>query len=305
MNKIKVSIIVCTYNRDDVIGDCLESLQNQTAGKDDFEVLIINNNSTDGTEKICSDFLNKQNNTNFKYFTEKKQGLSFARNRGIRESGGNIISFIDDDAVACKEYADEVINFFSEYKHADALGGKILPEYETGRPAWMSVFLEPIMSVIDLGDKVKEFPKNKFPVGANMIIKKEVFEKTGVFNENLGRTGKNMLGGEEKDLFYRIKNAGGKIYYSPKPWVFHQIPDSRLTKQFVKKQALGIGYSEKIRSLNTGKAEFLKSVLKETAKWFAVLLLFVFYSAGFKFSKAEMIVFFRYWVSKGFFASKL
>lgn len=301
----KVSIIVCTYNREDFIEKCLTALNNQSQDNNDYEVILINNNSTDATNQICLDFKEKHTNLDLKYFIETKQGLSSARNRGIKEANSPIISFIDDDVIVNKDYVSEIINFFSKHKNVDALGGKILPLYESERPKWMSVFLEPLMSVIDLGDKEKKFPKNKFPIGANMIFDKKIFDKIGLFNENLGRTGKNMLGGEEKDIFNRIKSKNGVIWYSNKPWVFHQVPNERLSLDFIKNQALAIGYSEKIRALNISRLELSISILKEMVKWGASFILYIYYSLLLQFPKAKMIIKFRYWVTSGFFKNKI
>ena len=305
MDKLELSIIICTYNRDDFIFKCLEGVNNQTCDKSKYEIILINNNSTDTTEQICLDFKESYPDLNFNYFVEMKQGLSAARNRGIVESKASLISFIDDDAIVCTEYVKEVTTFFNSNENAVALGGKILPLYETERPNWMSKFLEPLMSVINLGDIDKEFPKDKYPIGANMVLRKDIINKVGNFNENLGRTGKNMLGGEEKDIFNKIKLAGGKIWYSSKPWVYHQVPDKRLTTEFIKKQALGIGYSEKVRALDISKFELLKSIASELFKWAASILLFILYGLQLQFSKAIIIVRFRYWVSSGFIAPKI
>ncbi len=300
MDKLEVSIIICTYNRDDFIAKCLDGVNNQTFDKTKYEVVLINNNSTDTTEQICLDFKKSNPDLNFNYFVEMKQGLSAARNRGIVESKAAILSFIDDDAIVCTDYVKEVSSFFNLHENVVALGGKILPLYETERPNWMSKFLEPLMSVINLGDSDKEFPTNKYPIGANMVLRRDIINKVGNFNENLGRTGKNMLGGEEKDLFNRIRSAGGKIWYSAGPWVYHQVPDKRLTIEFINKQALGVGYSEKVRALDISKFELLQSVFSELFKWLASILLFVYYGIRFQAGKGMMIIKFRYWVSSGF-----
>ena len=100
------------------------------------------------------------------------------------------------------------------------------------------------MSIIDLGNEVKLFKGSKYPIGANMGVSKGVIDRIGMFNESLGRTGTSMLGGEEKDFFFRIKEAGIPIYYYPKMLVHHVIPAKRLTVEFIKKQAEGIGVSE-------------------------------------------------------------
>lgn len=299
------SIVICTYNRKNLLKETLNSLIKQSFDHDLCEILIVDNNSTDGTENICSDFIKDNPGIHIRYVLEENAGLSYARNRGIKEAQAELISFIDDDVIVSRTYASEVINFFKNHPTALALGGKILPNYESEKPKWMSVFLEPLMSVIDLGKKERIFPKGKFPVGANMIFKKDVFDKIGLFNTNLGRKGKNMLGGEEKDIFNRINKIEGEVWYSPKPWIYHYVPDNRLTKDFIKKQALGIGFSEKVRAKDIGAKELIISGIKELIKWGATILLFFFYGLKFQPVKGVMIIRFRYWVSSGFFKHSL
>jgi len=294
-----VSVIICTYNRDKYIPGLLQSLVEQTCDKSMYEIVFINNNSNDNTEEICKNFQAKNKTCNFYYFLETKQGLSHARNRGIKEAKSDILIFIDDDAIASNTHIEEVSHFFNQNQNIVAGGGKILPKLESKKPIWMSKFLMPIMSVIDLGNNIKKFPSGKFPIGANMFFRKKIFDRIGLFNTKLGRTGTNMLGGEEKDIFNKIKDSGGLIYYLPKPWIYHIIPDERLTTRFVKKQALGVGASNKIHAKNISNIELLKSYLKEIFKWGASLILFFIYFVLFQFPKGIMIIKFRFWVSKG------
>ncbi len=296
---IKLSVIICTYNREKYIPGLLESLTKQTFDKSEYEIVFVNNNSNDNTSEICLEFSKNNPKYIFRYYNEPKQGLSHARNRGIREAKSDILIFIDDDALACENYLKEIASFFAKYKDAVAGGGKILPKYESYRPDWMSVFLEPVMSVINLGEKIKKFYGGKFPIGANMYFRKEIFEEIGTFNTKLGRTGKNMLGGEEKDLFNKLRHNNHNVYYLPKAWIYHIIPAVRLTVDFIKKQALGIGFSEKIRAERISKAELMKSYFKELLKWGASIMLFFFYLLTFQSKKGIMIIKFRFWVSKG------
>ena len=117
----EISVAVCTYNRADVLPKCLESLINQTTDKELFEVLIIDNNSTDDTKRIALDFCGK--NTNFKYIFEEKQGLSHARNRAIDEAKGTYIAYIDDDAIADKEWVKNILDAIKTDSSMVAFGG--------------------------------------------------------------------------------------------------------------------------------------------------------------------------------------
>lgn len=300
---MKLSVIICTYNRELYLGSALESIKNQSFDKNEYEIILINNKSTDNTEKISKNFAENNKDLNFRYFIEYNQGLSFARNRGIREAEGEILIFIDDDAFAFTDYLQEIYKFFSENKHIIAGGGRIYPHWESKKPEWMSKYLITLVSAIDLGDKIKLFKNRNFPIGANMAFRKEAFEKYGDFNTNLGRVGKGMQGGEEKDIFYRIRNSGELIAYIPNAKVNHLAPDTRLSMEFIRKQAIEIGKSERIRAKSISNTELIMSYFREILKWMASFMIFFQFLISFKKEQAKMIIRFRFWVSKGLFFS--
>jgi len=298
---VKLSIIVCTYNRDAYILKTLSNLKNQSINNENYEVIIINNNSTDTTEKICKNFITELNFINFYYFNEDKQGLSFARNRGIKESNGELIAFIDDDAIACKDYCENIISFFENDEETQAIGGKITPEYENNKPVWMSKYLLPLVAGLDMGDKIKEFRFSKFPIGANMAFRKSVFEKYGFFNESLGRIGSKLEGGEEKDMIFRLKKDNQKIKYVPQVHVYHFIPDKRLQQDYIKSQAIGVGTSEKKRLHKASIIVWIKKILLEFLKVIGTLIFSLYYFIIFEYAKAFMLLRIRIWIIKGFF----
>lgn len=295
---MKISVIICTYNRVQFLPQTFEALAAQTLSPDNFEILVVDNNSRDNTPDVCLDF--KQNNRtfNFRYIPEYQQGLSYARNRGIGEAQGDLLVFIDDDAFPEKEYLHHILLFFESTPDAAAAGGRIFPLFESKRPAWMPDILISLVSAIDLGDNVCLF-KKKFPIGANMIFRKTTIEKYGQFNINLGRRGDNLEGAEEKDLFFRIMAAGEKVYYIPDAIVHHVIPDKRLTFDFFRRQAIGIGYSEKVRARNISSATYFKSLFKEALKWGVSWLMCFYYCFTLRFSMGWRLLIFRWYVSKG------
>jgi glycosyltransferase involved in cell wall biosynthesis len=292
-----ISIVVCTYNREKYLPKMLESVANQNCSKNDFELILVNNKSTDDTESIAEKFRDQNQNIQYHYFLEIQQGLSYARNRGIKESKGEFIVFIDDDAFLEENYVIELKQYLETSEELIGFGGKIYPFLECELPKWMSKYLSTLMSIIDLGDEVKQFSRSKYPIGANMGVSRKVIDKIGVFNESLGRTGTSMLGGEEKDFFFRIKEAGIPIYYFPKMLVHHVIPAKRLTVEFIKKQAEGIGISEKLRTKKSG--EFLKRSILEIYKWGGTFGLFFIYLVKGQPSKGIMLIKFRWWISQG------
>ena len=197
-----ISIIVCTYNREKYLGECLQHLANQTALASTYEIVIINNNSPDRSELICKDFIENNRDLNITYHLEINQGHTHARNAGIEKSEGDLLAFIDDDAFVDENYVREISQAFAS-SDASAIGGKIDPVYESGKvPDWMSPFLLPLVSALDMGNSVKIFSGTKHPIGANMVFRRNVFEQLGNFNIELGRRGSTGLeGGDEKEMF--------------------------------------------------------------------------------------------------------
>lgn len=299
MNHPRLSVIVCTYNRDKYIGECLWHLANQPIDQQLFEVLVINNNSTDLTETVVYDTIKKNNHVNFRYFVEKNQGHTFSRNRGINESYGELISFIDDDAFVSKDYCWATIDFFDQNTEISAIGGRIIPVYEKEVPKWMSKYLLPLVAAIDLGDRPKAFSNTKFPIGANMAFRKSVFDKYGIFDTALGRRGNDLEGGDEKEMFLRLKKGGEKIFYVPKVWVKHIIPPHRVTESYVKGLAIGVGTSERKRLSKGNFKEVINKCAEEAIKVAGTFILAIGYILkGQHFSKSSMLIKFRFWVIK-------
>src|SRR5205809_539816 len=124
-----LSIIVCTYNRQKFIGECLACLSRQTLPAEKWEAIIIDNNSSDNTATIVKNFIDQHPQLPFRYVFESTKGLSYARNRGIAEARSSIITFIDDDAEAVPEFAETILNFMQENPGAAGVGGRVLPKY--------------------------------------------------------------------------------------------------------------------------------------------------------------------------------
>jgi len=237
---------------------------------------------------------------NVHYFCEMNQGHTFARNRGINEARGEILSFIDDDAFVDQNFIKEIQSYFDKNNQVSAIGGKILPVYEGETPKWMSKYLLTLVSALDLGNSPKKFKGSKFPIGANMAFRADVFEKYGHFNTDLGRRGSGLEGGDEKEVFLRLKKEKEEIHYVPSVKVDHIIPEKRLTMEYIKGLGIGVGSSEKRRVTKAGFVETMKKIISEGIKVGATFILFVFYFIQGKFSQAKMLVKFRFWVLEGY-----
>ena len=211
-----ISVILCTYNRDKYIFNVLQSIAKNNYAHDDYEIVLVNNNSTDRTEEECRRFQTEYPDIRFNYCVETQQGLSYARNTGIRQSKGDVLVYVDDDALVNEDYLATYARFFASHPDAVAAGGPILPEYETEEPSWMSHYTRQLITgKLYLGDRQKEFPKGAFPGGGNAAYRKSVFQKVGLFNVELGRKGDSLIGAEEKDLFDKMTSAGMHFYYLP------------------------------------------------------------------------------------------
>lgn len=296
-----LSVVICTYNRDKYIYDCLAHLARNTM-KEGWEIILVNNNSTDNTAAECERFVQDFAPNNYHYFVETSQGLSFARNRGIEEAKGDWIIFLDDDAMVQENYLATLLPFLEQYKEAGAFGGAISPFFEAEEPKWINPWSLSFVSALDKGDKVTLFEKNKYPIGANMGISRKAIEKVGKFNTQLGRTANSLLGGEEKDIFLRIQQAGFPIYYFPGITVQHCIPPKRTTVDFVRKLGLGVGLSERIRTLSISKGSYLYRLLMEGIKWGGTLAIWCMYLLRGEKAKGDILVIFRKNVTCGLFS---
>jgi GT2 family glycosyltransferase len=192
-----------------------------------------------------------------------------------------------------------VYDFYQKTPDAAATGGRVYPNFESKRPRWMSHFLVPLTSALDMGNKVRVFKRRYFPIGANMAFRASIFKKYGNFHVELGRKKLNLAGAEEKDMFYRIMSAGEKVYYIPQAVVHHYIPDHRLTFSFFKRQAVGIGFSERYRAKNISTGEYALSLFLEALKWGATFFLSLFYLITLRPIKAWRLIVFRWYVSSG------
>ncbi|MGB0177103.1 MAG: glycosyltransferase [Owenweeksia sp.] len=296
-----LSVIVCTYNRAQYIIRNLESLEAQTGiSADQYEVILVNNNSPDKTEELCLNYKKEHPLFPLHYFLEMNQGHTYARNRGIAEASGSLLAFIDDDAFVRPDYCQQIISFFEKHPEADMIGGRIYPIYEDGEePKWMTSYLLPLVVALDKGDDVQEYARDKFPTGANMAFRKTVFDKSGWFNTDLGRRGKGLEGGDEKEMALRAKKSGFRAFYAPFVIVDHIIPANRVSMDYIKGLAVGVGRHERTRLALEGSSALIRKWIQEFVKIGGTLFLFLLYVLKGQWSKGWILVKFRYWVFTG------
>lgn len=294
----KLSIVVATYNRSQSLLRTLRSVVGQTAPAEQWECVVVNNNSTDDTEAVFADFAAAHPTFDLKIVTETKQGLSNARNCGIAASVGEYIAIVDDDETLEDTFVESYIEFFDSFPTAMAAGGAVKACYESARPRWMSRFTEQmIANPLDLDIAVTLFPQNRVPAGGNMAFRREVFDRVGLFNPQLGRNGKSLVGGEENDIFARLRRAGELLYFVPNAAIFHHIPDSKLTDDYFDRLSYNVGVSKRLRAEADGEVgKLLKS---ESRKQVATYLLYVLYMLVLQPLKAKYLLRMRNGIYKG------
>jgi glucosyl-dolichyl phosphate glucuronosyltransferase len=233
-----ISIVVCTFNRAPVLQKMLDSFFRQKQINEiRHELLIVDNNSSDDTAVVVQDFL-KKGNAN--YFLEANQGLSFARNRGIAESKGEFISFLDDDVLVHENWLSGVKACFDE-TDADVVGGRVSLKFEVPPGNWVGDFFRKCLSEVDLGASRKVLTNGGCLYGANLSFRKKVFELVGLFDINAGRRRHELLSGEETHMVSRVIANRGKVLYDPDVFVEHLIGSERLQWQYFVRRAGGDG----------------------------------------------------------------
>ena len=296
---MELSIVISTYNNAASLERALKSVAMQDADKSIWECVVVNNNSTDDTAERVAAFAKAHSDINIKLVDEPQQGLSYARNRGIAESKGQFIAFIDDDETINEGFVSAYIDLFRN--HGAFVGsGALKVCYETARPKWMSYYTEKmIANPLDLGSEIITITRTITPTGGNMAFNREVFNLYGNFDTNLGRKGGELFGGEENDLFERIRDLGERIFYTPHAIAYHHISDKKLTPEYFDKLSSGVGVSKRMRAEKRDSLEELYS--DEKAKRRYTLLLSIFYILTFRPQKAIWLRRMRNGISKGIF----
>ena len=295
-----LSIIICSYNRASYISDALTSLYVQSSGLDNFEVIIVDNNSTDNTKEAYAQWRQTNTNGQFTFISETKQGASFARNTGAAIAKGEWVCFMDDDAVATTDYVKNIIKHIQDQPFIVGFGGRIIPKYIPAEPKWMSYYVSSLVGNFDYAPTACAFENGKYPLESNMIVKKSVYDQIGGFNVNLpGVVGTMRIGGEGKELFYKIIALGHTIYYDPSICVHHVVEVKKLTSEYMYRVASGIGRGEKTRTLNISIGAYLMKILEYLLKFGAGIILGIKYAIQLTPSKTWPIIKFRIDTIKG------
>jgi glycosyltransferase involved in cell wall biosynthesis len=231
---MEITVILCTFNRCRTLAKALESIAASTLPRTvAWEVLVVDNNSSDQTRALVEEFCRRQPGR-FRYLFEPQQGLSYARNTGVREARGDIICFVDDDVMVDPAWLQNLTETLHDDEWAGA-GGRICLEQNFSPPSWLPLqgpysMGGQLAALFDLGDKPSALDRP--PHGTNMAYRKAMFEKYGGFRTDLGRCGNNLIGQEDVEFGERLMAGGERLWYAPSALVYHPVQQERLTKEY-------------------------------------------------------------------------
>jgi len=289
---VKISAIVCTYSNASLLRRTLDSLIKQTLPPQEYEIVVVDNNSTDNTREVVRDFEERASHQ-IKYILETTQGLSAARNTGIQQSSGPIISFIDDDAEAAPDWLATVVEAFNQHPDAWGVGGNTFAIWDAERPSWLTDDFLPDLSIQDRGPIKLKLPRQQHLLGTNSSFRREVFAEIGYFPTDLGRVGKNLLAGEEAELCRRIHLHGKSMYHIPNVVVYHHVTTERMTRSYFRKRCYLSGLS---RASYVSRTYGISSARNELrARWLTLLTKFLYDVIRCLTLKRPQHSLFRYW----------
>lgn len=232
----KISVIIPTYNRGNIITKTIYSFIEQSLPKENYEIIIIDNNSADNTREVIEEIIRSNKSPKIKYILEPRQGVHWARNRGAKETENEILYFTDDDMEADKNLLEEILKVFNLNDKIGTATGIVLPKFEINPPKW--ILRHCYNSILSLNPKKEKdliFSSGDIGVfSCHQAVKKEVLTKAGGFNpENV--KGK-WIGDGETGLNKNIKRLGYKFAYTSKSIIYHLIPKERLDQKYINKR---------------------------------------------------------------------
>ena len=235
-----LTAVICTRNRARFLTKCIDSLLGQTAGRECYEILIVDNGSTDNTREIIAGYGEK-----IRSVYEPVAGLSRARNTGWQNGLGKYVGYIDDDAFAEPTWVESVLWTFREVKPKPAwVGGPIALDWETARPAWINEEMLTPLGYLYWGEMPRLLTREERLGGGNSAYPLDIMQELGGFDERLGRGAATLLSGEETELQKRIEARGGTLYYHPGMGINHFVGRERVKPEWFYRRYFWGGVSD-------------------------------------------------------------
>jgi glucosyl-dolichyl phosphate glucuronosyltransferase len=233
MSEISLSVIICTRNRAEDLANCLHELSIQSREFRDVEIIVVDNGSTDNTREVVERF-RRNSLSPINYTVEAREGLCAARNRGRAAATGEILAYIDDDAVPHPGWIAAIREHFAQ-KLSDCIAGRVEVRTQGSLPEWFMPNLLHILGRTDYGENKRLLKFPECPTGCNFALRGDVFDKTVWFDERL------TYYYDEVEFFARVSATGLQTMYRSDVAIDHCISPARLSKSSLRKKARMMG----------------------------------------------------------------
>lgn len=225
-----ISVVIATRNRAALLESTLEALCRQESPGCPFEILIADNASVDTTPAVVAAAAERAP-VPVIYLREMRPGKSHALNTAVAQARGDLLVLTDDDVLPSSGWLAAYVRAFAE-TGADFAAGRILPLWEAPPPGWMSPALHGVLAIPDGGTVrlpvAKGLNEHIMPIGANMALKRQVLERVGGWNPDLGKLQGTLRTGEDHEFALKMLHAGLTGVYEPDASVRHRVPADRL-----------------------------------------------------------------------------
>jgi glucosyl-dolichyl phosphate glucuronosyltransferase len=242
-----ISIVICTVNRAAELQRTLQSLANVRA-PGSTELLIVDNHSTDHTADVVRSAA-VDYPFPIRYLYVRQHGKYAALNAGIRAAAGRTIAATDDDARFEEDWLERAVDALTAHE-CDFVGGRVLPLWGGAKPLWVAErngLHAKVIALLDHGDEPREFGRGiSWPLGVNVAYRREVFEKVGLFDSQLGRVVGTLRNQAQREWHLRARAAGVRGFYIPDMVVHHLVSRDRLEKQYFRRWLYWHGISRAI-----------------------------------------------------------
>lgn len=234
-----LSVILPTYNRVALLPNAIAALLRQTAPSDSYEIVVVDNNSNDGT----SDAVAAIGDPRLRVIREPRQGLSYARNAGLEAARAPIVAFTDDDVEAAPGWVGTIVSALDAHPQVDGVGGRVLPAWTRQRPSWLTREHWAPLALQDHGDGRRLFDRSRPTglVGANVAFRRGVFGRIGLFSKDVQRIKDGIGSTEDHDLLSRLYTAGGRMLYEPRMLVIARVQPDRYDRGYHRRWHEGHG----------------------------------------------------------------
>lgn len=241
-----LSVAICTYNGEHRLTAVLSALQQQQAASFAWEVIVVDNNSQDGTAEVVTAFQSQwAGSIPLRYAFERKQGAGFARHHAARIARAPLLGFLDDDTIPEQDWVRQAYAFGQAYPQAGVYGSRIRGEFESTPPPNFER-IAAYLALTERGEKPLIYaPHQKvLPPSAGMVVRRQAWLEHVPDEPVLsGRAGSSMLTGEDLEAILHIQRAGWQVWYNPAMRLRHQIPTARLQRPYLISMFRGIGLS--------------------------------------------------------------